>query len=67
LTLLQQAHQRIQVRGQQIFAPEMQDDALADLPGVAIILDQAEISVITGFGLAKEHRGSGITPRFIQH
>jgi len=44
----------------------MQHEALADLPGVAIILHQAEIGVITGFGLAKEDRGSGITPRFIQ-
>jgi hypothetical protein len=67
MTVLQQAHQRIQVRGQQIFATEMQDNALADLPAVAIILDQAEISVITAFGLAKEHRGSEITPRLFQH
>jgi hypothetical protein len=35
----------------------MGHDALADFTALAIILDQAEVSVITGLGLSKEHRG----------
>jgi hypothetical protein len=63
---LQQANQSIQMRSQQVLAAEMQHDALADFTALAIILDQAEVSVIAGFGLAKEHRSSQNTPRLFQ-
>ncbi|MFZ0960600.1 MAG: hypothetical protein WAO35_06810 [Terriglobia bacterium] len=55
MAVLQEADQSVQVRGQQVFTADMQYDTLADLPAVAIILDQAEISVIPGLGLAWDH------------
>ena len=54
---LQQAHQRVQVGGQKIFAPDVQDDALADLVTLAVAFHQAEIFVaaVGGFDGAEEH------------
>ena len=57
LIRLQQSHQRVQVRGQKIFASDVQDHALADLVALAVVLHQAEVFVpaVGGFDRAKEH------------
>src|SRR5208283_132769 len=54
---LKQAHQRVQVGGQKILAPDVQDDALADLVTLAVAFHQAEIFVaaVGGFDGAEEH------------
>jgi len=49
---LQKAQQGIQVGGEQIFASDVQDDALADLLALAIVLDQAEVFVAAVGGFA---------------
>jgi hypothetical protein len=56
LIRLQQAHQGIQVRRQQIFAPHVRDHALADLIALAVVLYQAQIFVpaIGGLDRAEE-------------
>jgi hypothetical protein len=40
---------------EQIFATEVEYDALANSIALPIVLDQAEVSVGAGLGLAEEH------------
>ena len=40
---------------ERIFATEVEYDALANSIALAIVLDQAEVSVGAGLGLAEEH------------
>ena len=56
LIRLQQAHQGIQVRRQQIFAAHIEHDALANLIALAVVLDQTQIFVaaVGGFDGAEE-------------
>jgi hypothetical protein len=53
---LQQAYQRVPVGGEQVFAPDVQDDPLADLVALAEVLHQAEVLVaaVGGFDGAEE-------------
>jgi len=44
------------MRSEQIFATEVEYDALANSSALPIVLDQAEVSVGAGLGLAEEHR-----------
>ena len=41
---------------EQIFAAEVEDNALANSIALPIVLDQTEVSVGAGLGLTKEHR-----------
>jgi hypothetical protein len=54
---LQQAHKGVKVGSKQIFAADVEDDALADLVALAVVLYQAEVFVaaIGGFDGAEEH------------
>ena len=56
---LQQAHQRVQMGRQQVFAAQVSDDPLAGLAVEAIGLDQAEVGVVTGLVGAQEHGRAG--------
>lgn len=53
---LQQAHQHVQVRCQQVFASDVQDHTLPDLVALAVVFDQAEVLVaaVGGFDRTEE-------------
>jgi hypothetical protein len=45
---------------EQIFATEVEYDTLANSVALPIVLDQAEVSVGAGLGLAEEHGASSM-------
>ena len=49
---LQKAQQGIQVGGEQIFASDVQDDTLADLVALAVVLHQAKVLMAAVGGFA---------------
>src|SRR5262249_50379158 len=57
---LEHPNQRVQMGSEQIFATEVEYDALANSIALPIVLDQAEVSVGVGFGLAEEQGASSI-------
>jgi hypothetical protein len=52
---------------EQIFATEVEDDALANSIALPIVLDQAEVSVEAGPGLAEEHGSLFIHHKYRGH